>query len=206
MYGGLIDSNQTEHSEETMITKPFSETEVRKIEKELSRRTDKVRDLALFRMGVDTMLRTSDLRNLRVADVCEANGGIAQRIEVKMKKTGGRVICVLDERTQAALQQWITSANKSHEDWLFTGRKGNEPITDVQHRRLVKEWCEMAGIDRARRSTHSVRKTKASVIFKKTQNIEAVRRLLGHASVANTSRYLGVENEDALELAMGIRI
>ena len=49
-------------------------------------------------------------------------------------------------------------------------------------------------------------KTKASVIFKKTQNIEAVRLLLGHASVANTSRYLGVENEDALELAMGIRI
>ena len=50
------------------------------------------------------------------------------------------------------------------------------------------------------------RKTKASVIFKKTQNIEAVRRLLGHASVANTSIYLGVENEDASELAMGIRI
>ena len=64
----------------------------------------------------------------------------------------------------------------------------------------------MAGIDGARRSTHSVRKTKASVIFKKTQNIEAVRRLLGHASVANTSRYLGVENEDALALAMGVRI
>jgi len=50
------------------------------------------------------------------------------------------------------------------------------------------------------------RKTKASVIFKKTQNIEAVRRLLGHQSVANTSRYLGVENEDALELAQMIKL
>ena len=189
-----------------MITKPFSETEVRKIEKELSRRTDKVRDLALFRMGVDTMLRTSDLRNLRVQDVLESEGEIVQRLDVKMKKTGKMVSCVLDERTQAALQNWITLADKSHEEWLFTGRKGNEPITDVQHRRLVKEWCEMAGIDGARRSTHSVRKTKASVIFKKTQNIEAVRRLLGHASVANTSRYLGVENEDALELAQMIKL
>jgi integrase len=171
MYGGLIDSNQTEHSEEPMITKPFSETEVRKIEKELSRRTDKVRDLALFRMGVDTMLRTSDLRNLRVADVLESEGRIVQWLDVKMKKTGGRVICVLDERTQAALQNWITSANKSHEDWLFTGRKGNEPITDVQHRRLVKGWCVVAGIDEARHSTHSVCKTKARVIFKKTRNV-----------------------------------
>ncbi len=44
------------------------------------------------------------------------------------------------------------------------------------------------------------------MIFKNTQDIEAVRRLLGHQSVANTSRYLGVENEDALELAMGIQI
>ena len=206
MYVGHIDCIQTEHSEEIMITKPFSETEVRKIEKELSRRTDKVRDLALFRMGVDTMLRTSDLRNLRVQDVLESEGGIVQRLDVKMKKTGKMVSCVLDEKTQSALQAWLVQSEKVDTDWLFTGRKGNQPITDVQHRRLVKEWCEMAGIDGARRSTHSVRKTKASVIFKKTQNIEAVRRLLGHASVANTSRYLGVENEDALELAMGIRI
>ena len=189
-----------------MITKPFSETEVRKIEKELSRRTDKIRDLALFRMGVDTMLRTSDLRNLRVQDVLESEGGIVQRLDVKMKKTGKMVSCVLDEKTQGALQAWLAQSEKAETDWLFTGRKGNEPITSTQHRRLVKEWCEMAGIDGARRSTHSVRKTKASVIFKKTQNIEAVRLLLGHASVANTSRYLGVENEDALELAMGIRI
>jgi len=64
----------------------------------------------------------------------------------------------------------------------------------------------MVGIDRARRSTNSVRKIKASIIFEKTQNIEAVRRLLGHHLVANTSRYLGAENEDALELTMGIRI
>ena len=189
-----------------MITKPFTETEVRKIEKELSRRTDKLRDLALFRMGVDTMLRKSDLRGLRVCDVQETTGAIRERIEVKMKKTGRMVSCVLDEKTMSALTNWIEFSSKVNSDWLFTGRKGSEAITDVQHRRLVKEWCSMAGIDGARRSTHSVRKTKASVIFKKTQNIEAVRRLLGHQSVANTSRYLGVENEDALELAQMIRI
>ena len=102
-----------------MITKPFSETEVRKIEKELSRRTDKIRDLALFRMGVDTMLRTSDLRNLRVQDVLKSEGGIVQRLDVKMKKTGKMVSCVLDEKTQSALQAWLAQSEKAETDSRF---------------------------------------------------------------------------------------
>ena len=118
-----------------MITKPFSETEVRKIEKELSRRTDKVRDLALFRMGVDTMLRTSDLRNLRVADVLKSEGGIVQRLDVKMKKTGKMVSCVLDEKTQSALQAWLVQSEKVDTDWLFTGRKGKS----THHRRSTSQ-------------------------------------------------------------------
>ena len=139
-----------------MITKPFTETEVRKIEKELSRRTVKLRDLALFRMGVDTMLRTSDLRSQRVCDVQEAKGAILERIEVKMQKTGRMVGCVLNEKTNSALTNWIDFSSKVNSDWPFTGRKGSESITDVQHRRLVKKWCVMAGIDGATSSTHSV--------------------------------------------------
>ena len=114
--------------------------------------------------------------------------------------------CVLDEKTNSALTNWIDFSSKVNSDWLFTGRKGSEAITDVQHRRLVKKWCVMAGIDGATRSTHSVRETKASVIFKKTQTIEAVHRLLGHQSVANIPRHLEVENEDALELAQMIKL
>ena len=88
-----------------------------------------------------------------------------------MKKTGRMIGCVLYEKTNSALTNWIDFSSKVNSDWLFTGRKGSEAITDVQHRRLVKKWCVMAGIDGATRSTHSVRETKASVIFKKTQNI-----------------------------------
>ena len=99
-----------------MITKPFTETEVRRIEKELSRRTDKLRDLALFRMSVDTMLRTSDLRGLRVCDVQEATGEIRKRIEVKMKKTGRMVSCVLDEKTKSALTNWIEFSSKANSE------------------------------------------------------------------------------------------
>ena len=114
--------------------------------------------------------------------------------------------CVLNEKTNSALTNWIDFSSKVNSDWPFTGRKGSESITDVQHRRLVKKWCVMAGIDGATRSTHSVREIKASVIFKKTQNIQAVRRLFGHQSVADTSIYMGVENEDALELAQMIKL
>ena len=188
--------------------KPFTKEEIRKIRKALENRKDGARDLALFNVQVDTMLRTSDLRNLTVHDVQSSETGeIKEQISVTMKKTGNTVACVLDQAAKEALHQWITTSGKSSHDYLFTGRKdANKPITDTHHRHLLKGWCRDAGVTAETKATHSIRKTKATIIYKETQNVEAVRKLLGHRSIAATSAYLGVEDSEALALALKTRI
>ena len=191
-----------------MKKKPFTKEEIRKIRKALENRKDGARDLALFNVQVDTMLRTSDLRNLKVRDVQSSETGeIKEQISITMKKTGNCVACILDEAAKTSLQQWISIAGKSSNDYLFTGRKdSNKPITDTHHRYLLKSWCKMAGVTAETKSTHSIRKTKATIIYKETQNVEAVRKLLGHRSIAATSAYLGVEDSEALALALKTRV
>ena len=131
-----------------MKKKPFTKEEIRKIRKALENRKDGARDLALFNVQVDTMLRTSDLRNLTVHDVQSSETGeIKEQISVTMKKTGNTVACVLDQAAKEALQQWIITSGKSAHDYLFTGRKDpNKPITDTHHRHLLKNWCKVAGV------------------------------------------------------------
>ena len=149
-----------------MKKKPFTKEEIRKIRKALENRKDGARDLALFNVQVDTMLRTSDLRNLTVHDVQSSETGeIKEQISVTMKKTGNTVACVLDQAAKEALHQWITTSGKSSHDYLFTGRKDpNKPITDTHHRHLLKNWCKAAGVTAETKATHSIRKTKATII------------------------------------------
>ena len=186
-----------------MKTKPFTRDEIRKIRKVLKNRIDGKRDLAMFNVQVDTMLRTSDLRKLKVSDVrYKENQEIKDQFSLTMEKTGRTVSCVLDVEAQGSLQEWIAESGKDSKDYLFTGRKDpNKPITDTHHRHLLKSWCRAAGIQAESKATHSIRKTKATIIYKETQNVEAVRKLLGHRSVTATSAYLGVEDSVALALA-----
>ena len=109
-----------------MKKKPFTKEEIRKIRKALENRKDGARDLALFNVQVDTMLRTSDLRNLTVHDVQSSETGeIKEQISVTMKKTGNTVACVLDQASKESSHQWITTSGKSSQDYLFTGKKGS---------------------------------------------------------------------------------
>ena len=106
--------------------KPFTKEEIRKIRKALENRKDGDRDLALFNVQVDTMLRTSDLRNLTVHDVqSNETGEIEEQISVTMKKTGNTVACVLDQVSKESSHQWMTTSGKSSQDYLFTGKKGS---------------------------------------------------------------------------------
>ena len=108
------------------LMKPFTKEEIRKIRKALENRKDGARDLALFNVQVDTMLRTSDLRNLTVHDVQSSETGeIKEQISVTMKKTGNTVACVLDQASKESSHQWITTSGKSSQDYLFTGKKGS---------------------------------------------------------------------------------
>ena len=95
------------------------------------------------------------------------------------------------------------------EDFIFRGNKSaytKKPITTQQYARIVKGWMAdlphklMKGQDASEFSTHSLRKTKASIVYGRTRNIEAVRMILGHRSVTATSAYLGVTEKDATDL------
>ena len=122
-----------------MKTKPFTRDEIRKIRKVLKNRIDGKRDLAMFNVQVDTMLRTSDLRRLKVSDVrYKENQEIKDQFSLTMEKTGRTVSCVLDVEAQGSLQEWSAESGKDSKDYLFTGRKDpNKPITDTHHIHLL---------------------------------------------------------------------
>ncbi len=100
--------------------------------------------------------------------------------------------------------------DREHDDYIFKGNKSHytlSPITHRQYSRIVKGWMSSLGEeDLNNYSTHSIRKTKPSVIYQKTQSPEICRRLLGHSNISATSTYLGIEDSDALEVARNINI
>ena len=114
----------------------------------------------------------------------------------------------LSPQTRNILAQWITKTDKQQDDLLFTRLKGNlkAGITTHHYRRLLKKWVVWAQLDCTQYSTHSARRTKAALIYRQTLNIEVVRQLLGHKSVAATSLYLNVGQQEALDIAKKIDI
>jgi integrase len=90
---------------------------------------------------------------------------------------------------------------------LFPSRFHASPhLSTRQYARLVRDWVSAIGLDPAGYGTHSLRRTKAALIYRKTGNLRAVQLLLGHTKVDSTVRYLGVELEDALGIAERIDI
>ena len=152
------------------------------------------RDLALLRLGIDSMLRSSDLLSLTLRDV-RPNGVAATDFAVKQKKTGKAVQCDISEKTVKAINAWLALNPEMTPDGRVFA------ITTRQHQRIIKTWCELLKLDLALYSTHSVRRTKPTHLYAKTKNLAAVKELLGHSNVAATGVYLGVNNEDARNLA-----
>jgi len=105
-----------------------------------------------------------------------------------------------DART--SLLSWLERRGGSVEDFAFPSRADpNDHLSTRQYARLVDEWVTAIGLRKEEYGTHSLRRTKASLIYKATGNLRAVQILLGHTKIENTVRYLGVDVEDALELA-----
>ncbi len=189
------------------MARAFTQAEVKSIRKVLADRKSGLRDLALFNTGISTMLRTSDLLNLKMKDVWAEE--MKKTFSIRMKKTGRPVTVLLDEDSRESLQDWIDDAGKEEPDWIFTGltsRTKNKPITSAHHRLLVKQWCKAAGIQPAGRSTHSLRKTKASIAYKQTGNLEVVRQALGHTNLRNTATYLDVDNEEMVSIMEKVKV
>ncbi|MFN3237410.1 MAG: tyrosine-type recombinase/integrase [Pseudomonadales bacterium] len=160
-----------------------------------------IRDLALFNLAIDSKLRACDLTKLKVSDVSNS-GQISSRSMILQQKTQTPVQFEIMEQTREALTAWITNAGLRSSDYLFRSRINPErPISTRQYSRIVKGWIVAIGLDPSAYGTHSLRRTKASLIYRRTKNLRAVQLLLGHTKLESTVRYLGIEVDDALELA-----
>jgi len=161
----------------------------------------RARDLALFNLAIDSKLRGCDVVSLKVEDVAP-HGYAIDRAMVRQKKTGQPVKFEISEQTRQSIDDYLKTQNKTTSDYLFTGYRGNDRcLTTRQYARLVSEWIEGIGLDASLFGTHSIRRTKATLIYRKTGNLRAVQLLLGHTKVESTVKYLGIEVDDALEIA-----
>jgi site-specific recombinase XerC len=161
----------------------------------------RTRELALFDLGIDSKLRACDLLKLKVRDVCHGER-VAARAIVLQQKTSRPVQFEITEPTRTALADWIMLSGLTLDDCLFRSRVRRSPhLSTRQYARIVDSWVEEIGLDPAAYGTHSIRRTKPSLIYRRTKNLRAVQLLLGHTKLESTVRYLGIEVEDALELA-----
>src|SRR6266849_1014032 len=166
----------------------------------------RARDLALLNLAIDSKLRGCDLVRLQVDDVC-AGDRIRDRATVIQKKTGRPVQFEITEQTRAAIRAWLPEVEARNGRHLFPSRFRAQPhLSTRQYARIVHAWVESAGLDSSAYGTHSMRRTKAAQIYKKTGNLRAVQLLLGHAKLESTVRYLGIEVVDALSISEHVEL
>ena len=161
----------------------------------------RVRDLALFNLAIDSKLRACDLVKLRVRDVAHGDQ-VAKRAIVLQQKTQRPVQFEITEQTRHALGAWISQSQLPPQSYLFPSRLHDSPhLSTRQYARIVDQWIANIGLDSSSYGTHSMRRTKAALIYRRTKNLRAVQLLLGHSKLESTVRYLGIEVDDALEMA-----
>ena len=165
-----------------------------------------VRDLALFNLAIDSKLRGCDLVRLKVSDLVIGDR-VRDRVTVIQSKTQRPVQFEVSENTRESIWNWVSRPEMLGCNFLFPSRFHDSPhILTRKYARLVRDWVAAIGLDPSGYGTHSLRRTKAALIYRKTGNLRAVQLLLGHTKVDSTVRYLGVELEDALSIAERIDI
>lgn len=202
---------------------PFTRGDVATIRAKLSAK-GQTRDLALFETAISTLLRASDVVALRVSDVVSPNAhkdhgdsdatevqtAIADEASVPQKKTGRIVTVPLTASAKTALAHHIALHKLADDAYLFTNASNSgrgKPLSTTAFRQLVKHWSDLAGYrDTSRFSGHSLRRTRASIIYRETRNVVACSHLLGHSSIAHTEAYLGVGRDEALALSRKFEI
>ena len=163
-----------------------------------------IRELALFNLAIDSKLRGCDLVRIHVDDVAP-NGYALDRATVRQRKTGRPVKFEITEPTRDAIDSYIRSSKAPLAEYLFPGRNEGH-LSTRQYARLLSSWLSQIGLDSSLFGTHSIRRTKATLIYRRTGNLRAVQLLLGHSKIESTVRYLGVEVDDALEIAEQIDV
>jgi integrase len=163
--------------------------------------TQWLRDLALFNLAIDSKLRACDVVSVGIDDVL-LSGTQRSRASVVQQKNRKPVTFELTEQTRSAIQAWLRHMGGRQRGPLFPSRVNpKRSISTGQYARLVDSWVASIGLDPSAYGTHSLRRTKATLIYRRTGNIRAVQLLLGHAKLESAVRYLGIEVEDALAIA-----
>jgi site-specific recombinase XerC len=161
----------------------------------------RVRELALLDLGIDSKLRACDLVALRVRDVCQGDR-ISARAIVMQRKTQRPVQFEITPTTRDAVDAWIKAKGLKGDNFLFPSRvRAGDHLGTRQYARIGHHWMDEIGLDTSAYGTHSLRRTKPSLIYQRTRNLRAVQLLLGHSKLESTVRYLGIDVDDALEIA-----
>ncbi len=166
----------------------------------------RMRDRALFDLAIDSKLRGCDVVKLKIGDVV-TGGTIRSRALIMQQKTGRPVQFELMADLRRSLLAWLERRKGSLDDFIFPSRSNQKGhLSTRQYARLVAEWVNAIGLNAREYGTHSLRRTKASLIYKASGNLRAVQILLGHSKIENTIRYLGVDIDDALALSERVEI
>ena len=161
----------------------------------------RIRELALFNLALDSKLRGCDLVSLRVKDISHGER-VSSRAIVMQQKTSKPVQFEITEATRNSVADWINQAHLNAENYLFPSRIHDSPhLSTRQYARIVNGWVTEIGLDASCYGTHTMRRTKATLIYRRTKNLRAVQLLLGHTKLESTVRYLGIEVDDALEMS-----
>ncbi|WAK02313.1 tyrosine-type recombinase/integrase [Methylobacter sp. YRD-M1] len=162
---------------------------------------NRMRELALFNLAIDSKLRACDLVQLRVCDVTQGNR-VSARTIVMQQKTHRPVQFEITEQTRDSVWAWISQAKLQSDEYLFPSRIHDSPhLSTRQYARIVDSWVKSIGLDPGAYGTHTMRRTKATLVYRRTKNLRAVQLLLGHTKLESTVRYLGIEVDDALDIS-----
>ena len=161
----------------------------------------RIRELALFNLAIDSKLRGCDLVKLRLTDISHGDT-VSARALVMQQKTHRPVQFEISEQTRSSLSDWIKLAGIKLSDFIFPSRIHNSPhITTRQYARIVRHWVTEIGLDPANYGTHSMRRTKVTLIYRRTKNTLAIQLLLGYIKIEKTVRYLRIKVGDPLKMA-----
>lgn len=175
---------------------PLTPSQVADLTEVLSKGTTRleIRDWAMFRIMIDTMLRVSDVVAIRVGDVTHGPGAIKDKFVWRQKKTGRLVHCQISDKTKEALLAFFEiHKQKNPATRLFQ-------ISPRQVQNRVKIWMNLIGVDAEHISPHSLRRTKPTEVYRQTGNLRAAQIMLGHSSIVTTAGYLGIERDQAMKV------
>jgi integrase len=142
--------------------------------------SNRARELALFNLTLDSKLRGCDLVSLRVKDISHGDR-VSSRAIIMQQKTSKPVQFEITEATRNSVGDWINQAHLNSENSLFPSRIHDSPhLSTRQYARIVNGWVTEIGLDASCYGTHTMRRTTATLIYRRTKNLRAVQLLPGH--------------------------